>query len=638
VVTPPSHRLRRVLFGLGLLTGVWAGVLAWTGGFYVRLGGLPVSSRNPWTALEGAALLLVAGVALTAATRGRAGLREEGQWWASRALQAWHRYGQILPAVAVVVVIAVSEVQQWLAVTPLWLDEETISLNVRDRSFVGLAGPLWLGQSAPLGWLVLVRAVVRLIGTSEVALRLVPLVFAVAMLAVAVWIGRRWLGLLGAFTLAWLCGFSPWLWHYASEVKHYTADACGALLLPALAVWVLEAGTPPGRRARLIAWWAVAAAALWVSNGALLATPVLAVFLTLALWRQDGWRAAGWTAVIGFLWFGSFGLDYAWSGRYTLASPYLRDFWASKLPAPSLGALDRVQWAWHQLPLLAWNPAGTPLWITLWLCAVVGYGVAVPRRVGLAFALLPLSAFLLGIVGVVPLAERLALWIVPALYMGVALLVDRAARAATEARRRRHWPVLVAAAVAVVLAARLSVDISDRGAPELLFFGTLDTKQGLDDRSAVRWLMAQHQAGDAILTTHMTWPAVWWYGDMPLGDPVVAEGALHDGTGLVEIGYSTTGADCQPDALRHALAGRSRALMYLGFRDVPRGYDNFVVDRLAEIGTIVDLKRFTGLSVAVVIDLTSGRAAVGLRHRPSPVVSTDRPLDGCVAAQPARRW
>jgi hypothetical protein len=54
---------------------------------------------------------------------------------------------------------------------PMWVDEEMLALNVRDRGVGELAGPLWLDQSAPFGWLVLERAVMLLFGTGERAVR-----------------------------------------------------------------------------------------------------------------------------------------------------------------------------------------------------------------------------------------------------------------------------------------------------------------------------------------------------------------------------------------------------------------------------------------------------------------------------------
>ena len=56
----------------------------------------------------------------------------------------------------------------------MWVDEEMLGLNVRDRSFTALTGPLWLGQAAPLGWLALERASMLTIGLS-VEVRQIPL-------------------------------------------------------------------------------------------------------------------------------------------------------------------------------------------------------------------------------------------------------------------------------------------------------------------------------------------------------------------------------------------------------------------------------------------------------------------------------
>ena len=87
----------------------------------------------------------------------------------------------------------------------LWLYEEMIALNLRDRSIGGLAGTLSLGQAAPYGWLVLQHAMLLAAGTGERALRLIPLVFGVATLATVAWIGRRRMTAAGALSLLFLC-------------------------------------------------------------------------------------------------------------------------------------------------------------------------------------------------------------------------------------------------------------------------------------------------------------------------------------------------------------------------------------------------------------------------------------------------
>jgi hypothetical protein len=59
------------------------------------------------------------------------------------------------------------KVYQWYFSRPLWVDEQMVLLNVRDRAVPNLIGSLWMDQAAPLGWLVLQRGFVTLVGTSD---------------------------------------------------------------------------------------------------------------------------------------------------------------------------------------------------------------------------------------------------------------------------------------------------------------------------------------------------------------------------------------------------------------------------------------------------------------------------------------
>src|SRR5215510_15715524 len=100
---------------------------------------------------------------------------------------------------------AALQIYQWAGARPLWLDEEMIAVNLRDRTFAELTGTLWLAQSAPLGWLFVQRAVLLTLGTSELALRLVPVLFGVATVATAVWVGRRLMRPMAAAIFVLLC-------------------------------------------------------------------------------------------------------------------------------------------------------------------------------------------------------------------------------------------------------------------------------------------------------------------------------------------------------------------------------------------------------------------------------------------------
>ncbi len=287
-----------------------------------------------------------------------------------------------------------------------------IALNVRDRSLTGLAGPLWLNQSAPLGWLALERALLVQFGPGERTLRAAPVLFAIATLAVALWAGRRWLGPLGATLFVMLCSFGQQISYFPLETKPYSADAFWALLLPVLAVWAIEPATdgPPHTRdpathtRRAAIWWLTAAVGQWLGNGGLFVVPGCAVVLCAFAWRRAGWRHAFLVALPGLIWLASFGLHYELSMRHTLHSEYLRNYWWWGLPPASGAPLDTLRWLVQRLEPLARNPGGTPLWISVLVHSRVrGIGLAVHRNrpLGLVLLTVPASAFLLAALGLV---------------------------------------------------------------------------------------------------------------------------------------------------------------------------------------------------------------------------------------------
>jgi hypothetical protein len=256
------------------------------------------------------------------------------------------------------------------------------------------------------------------------------------------------------------------------------------------------------------------------------------------------------------------------------------------------------------------------------------------RTLGLVFATVPLTAFLLAVLRIVPLFQRFVLWMAPALAVGIALILDRAVRAGAEAARRRDpLPIAVAVGIAFVVV-RLSADVVVFG-QETFRIGT-DSKHGLDDRAAVRWLMDRRQPGDAIMTTHLGWPAVWWYGDIPIGDDDVAQGRLRDGGVMLEVGPEDQFPGCTDTQLRDALKGYRRVLVYIGFPDFPKGFPEALLHRLEELGTPVAHGSFAELGQAEIVDLkpsaARGSAAAGS--------SSDRSSDhgrypGCIGARTA---
>ena len=567
--------------------------------------------------------------------------------------QSPHRWA-FAPAAIIALVGAVALIVQWSWTRPLWLDEEMIALNVRDRSLTELAGPLWLNQSAPLGWLALERALLVQFGPSERTLRAAPVLFGIGTLAVALWAGRRWLGPLGAAVFVILCSFGQQISFFPLESKPYSADVFGALLLSVLAVWAIEPATDgpaphsrdPGTHARRAAiWWVIAAVGQWLGNGGLFVVPGCAVVLCVYAWSHCGWRHAFLVALPGLVWLASFGLHYELSMRHTLHSEYLRNYWWWGLPPASGGPLDTARWLVRQFEPLARNPGGTPLWIAFWFTAACGIGLAVRRNrpLGLVLLTVPVSAFLLAALGLVPLADRLSLWIVPALYMGVGIVADASigfARNALVFRQRSRGLVAgLGATLAAVLVFRLSSDIVQRGESDLA--NKPRSNHSLDDRAALRFLRARWQPGDVLATVHMGLPAVWWYGGLSVADP--AKGSINprDGSPVLEITHHWAGPECSSADLKSALVGRSRVAVYLGFDSRnPEGLQELVFDTLSQLGTLTTYRAVAEEGQAAIFDLRlppkPWKVIVNsVSGTPLPVI---RRPPGCAGFHAASRW
>ena len=598
--------VKGILFALAGITSVWSLGIFLSDGFNVRLLGIRVSSQNPYRAAM--VSLACAAIASTLHTAGPTGT---GRWHRS-----WLRPDWIVTAFGIGLLI-----WQWSAARPLWLDEQMIALNLRDRTVWDLSHQLSFDQSAPFGWLLLERIALLGLGANELALRLAPALFGIATLVCALTIGRRWMSPVGSTAFALLCSFGQWLSFYAVELKHYSADAFGGLLLPALTVWVTEADADD-IRTRLAVWAAVIAVAHWFSIGGLLVTPVCAAVLTVVLMRSRLRPGVLYLCGLAAICAVSFGVHYAVSLRYARESEYLRNFWQFAFPPASGGAVATLQWLRDQLDDFALKPGGTELAVLFWASAAAGFGLTRRRLLGSVAAAVVFSGFLFAVLRLVPLYERLSLWFVPALYLGVALFADSAASFMRQSRGRWGW---ISAGIAAVVTFQVCSDVFRHGVDDVRNFRPVGSNRSTDDRTAILWLMNHRQPGDPVVTTRMGLPAVLWYGD---GGPIL----------LAE--HSSSESECGTTQLGDRLKGRPRVLAYLGFRDFPAWFDDQLLQALTDEGfSILAMRHFGSLSRAAVVALDA--PARPMSDPPRWEDAVDEPLSqsyGCVTGREASRW
>jgi hypothetical protein len=599
---------------------MWALGIFLSGGFNVRVFGLRVSSQSPYRpAMFSLACAAIASTLHTAQPTGT------GRWYRGLLRPEW-----IVTAFGVCLLI-----WQWSAARPLWLDEQMIALNLRDRTFWDLSHPLSFDQSAPFGWLVLERIALLALGANELALRLVPALFGIATLLCALMIGQRWMSPMGATAFALLCSFGQWLSFYAVELKHYSADAFGGLLLPALTVWVAEADAD-NTRTRLAVWGAVVAVAQWFSIGALLVTPVCAVLLTVVLMRSRSRPGVLYLCGIAGICAMSFAVHYAVALRYARESEYLRNFWQFAFPPASGGAVATLEWLRDQLDDFALKPGGTELAVLFWASAAAGFVLTRRRLLGSIAAAVVFSGFLFAVLRLVPLYERVSLWFVPALYLGVALFADNAASFVHQSRGRWGWVFTGIAAGAAVVTFQVCSDVFRHGADDVRNFRPAGSNRATDDRTAILWLMSQRRPDDVVVTTRLGLPAVLWYGDLM---QTKTAAVFHDGGPILIADHSSVESECGSAQLRDRLKGRPRVLAYLGFQDFPAWFDDQLLQTLTDGGSVVAMRHFGSLSRAAVValDAPAGSMSEPPRWNDAADESPSQRY-GCVTGREAKRW
>jgi hypothetical protein len=254
---------------------------------------------------------------------------------------------------------------------PLWDDESFLCVNLIDRSFVELLQPLDFHQVAPVLFLWIERAAVKIFGFSEYSLRLMPFVCSVISLFLFRRVARQLLsGPALLFAVAVFAVSYPQI-RYAAEAKPYGTDMFMSLIMLSLVVEWCQHRNPR----YLVAMALFMPFALGASYPAVFAAGGLSLVVGTALLRQTGttveWRAwIVWNVmlVISFVvWFSLVGRVQSGAGEF------MGEYWKQNFP-PVRQPLLLPYWLLktHASDFLAY-PLGGPNWassLTLCLCLV----------------------------------------------------------------------------------------------------------------------------------------------------------------------------------------------------------------------------------------------------------------------------
>jgi hypothetical protein len=242
-------------------------------------------------------------------------------------------------------------VWQYLVNTSLWIDEAALARNIVDRPLAALVQPLDYAQVAPPAFLLVEKAFITLLGNSEWALRLFPLVcglfaiglfWRVASLTLTDWAVPYVVGL---FALA-----VP-LVYFSSQVKQYSTDAAATALMLWVVLWWRQ---KQDSSRRMLAAASLGAAAVWFSHSAMFVLAGVGAALAIVQMREGRRDRLLSLLIVGGVWAISAGLAAALALRNVLPADraYLDWYWSDGLmPVPPRGPDDAL-WLWRQLTRL----------------------------------------------------------------------------------------------------------------------------------------------------------------------------------------------------------------------------------------------------------------------------------------------
>jgi hypothetical protein len=245
-------------------------------------------------------------------------------------------------ALLVVAVGVVWRLGRYLLQFPIWGDEAFICLNLPDGRYLSLIQPLRFNQVAPLLFLWGELSVYRMLGGSELALRLLPLLTGLVSLGLFWRLAWQTLSPRAAALAVSILAVSYYPVRHSCEVKPYAFDLCVALILLVLAVsWLREPHRPGG----LLLLTCFAPIALALSYPAVLIAGAISLTFLAPVLRQPGWKIKGLYIAYNALVIFTFSLIWRLTGTGQHA------------------AMDKVYWQ-------NWFPPSEPLALIRWVVQV----------------------------------------------------------------------------------------------------------------------------------------------------------------------------------------------------------------------------------------------------------------------------
>jgi 4-amino-4-deoxy-L-arabinose transferase-like glycosyltransferase len=230
---------------------------------------------------------------------------------------------------AIVCVGILLRVFRFILALPMNGDEARVGLNIIQRGYRDLLHPLNYAQVAPVGFLWGERAFYQMLGMSEYAMRLLPLLVGIAaLLLFAIW-ARLLLRPPAAFIAIGILAVGQFVVQHAVEMKPYGFDLLTSLLLLVPATLFLL------RRQDRWLGLLIVLAPLTLAFSYPIAFIAGAIAVTLGLQLpQMSWRSRSLVALFGLVLAGGFLLVFLQisNGQYQQTNVVMNEYWKNAFP------------------------------------------------------------------------------------------------------------------------------------------------------------------------------------------------------------------------------------------------------------------------------------------------------------------
>lgn len=302
----------------------------------------------------------------------------------------------------------------------LWIDEAAVAVNLVGRSWSQLFEPLLYGQVAPLGFFLTEKLAIQVLGPSEYALRLFPLIAGILAMFVFHRLSVKLLEPAAVPLALALFAIAQPLVYFSSEVKQYSVEVLVTLVILGLSLKMLK--TTPKSSGQVILYGLWGAIPVWFSFPSAFALAGTALVLARASYLDK--KRVPWPMLAVFaLWWVSVVLSYFFSKRYvSQVSGHMQDFWDGGF-MPLIPSPDAAQWYMRAVFNTFEFPGGieqTGLAVVAFVAGVVSFRLH-KKKNELWLLLAPIAvALAASALRLYPFADRLILYLVPLLILLIA--------------------------------------------------------------------------------------------------------------------------------------------------------------------------------------------------------------------------